>query len=180
MAELQQQLIRDDCFIPGFINEDEKDLARICSVTADSQQLDAPASRVINGWTRNTDSQTNCWISGPIGEKGETLTLSWKQEIEVREIQLTFDPNLCLPIKITLSEKRKQQQQVGAPAALVKKYGVTLWKGGKAVYSETVENNYQRRNILQIAPTVCDRITVTVWETNGVSEARIFEIRVYG
>lgn len=180
MAELQQQLIRDDCFIPGFTNQDEKDLARICSVTADSQQPDAPASRVINGWTRNTDSQTNCWISGPIGEKGETLTLLWKQEIEVREIQLTFDPDLCLPIKITLSEKRKQQQQVGAPAALVKKYSVTLWKGGKAVYSETVENNYQRRNILQIAPTVCDKITVTVWETNGVSEARIFEIRIYG
>lgn len=38
MGELQQQLLRDDCYIPGIRNDDPDDLARTGQVTASSEQ----------------------------------------------------------------------------------------------------------------------------------------------
>lgn len=40
--ELQQQLLRDDQYIPGCRSDDEKDLARICTVTASSESKGEP------------------------------------------------------------------------------------------------------------------------------------------
>ncbi len=38
ITELQQQLLKDDCYIPGFKNEDPEDLARTAKVSASSKQ----------------------------------------------------------------------------------------------------------------------------------------------
>ncbi len=179
IKELQQRLIRDDCFIPGIKNEDEKDLARRAMVTATSQNPAAPASNVVNGWSRNVDGAINYWESQGIREQGETVTLNLEAPAILSRIHLTFDPNLSRPTKITLSEKRQKQQQIGIPVELVKDYSVELWNQGQKVFEKKICGNHQRRNILFLEPTKCDCICVTVYATNGLPDARIFEVRAY-
>lgn len=50
--ELQQTLLKDDCYIPNLRNSDTKDLARKSTVTATSHKEGYDAENVINGVTR--------------------------------------------------------------------------------------------------------------------------------
>jgi len=50
---LQQQLLRDDCYIVGIRNEDPLDLARRAAITASSEQPDGESRLVVSGQTRS-------------------------------------------------------------------------------------------------------------------------------
>ena len=79
-----------------------------------------------------------------------------------------------------MSAKRQKQHCVGIPPELVKNYTVTLWDGDEKVAEKIVSDNVQRANVVDFAPTLCDRITVTVHDTNGAEDVHIYEVRVYG
>lgn len=179
IGELQQRLLRDDCYIPGFRNEDPGDLAREAAVTATSGLPGRQCIRVVNGTARTVGAETNLWESDGIRPGGETLSLALPRPARVAQVRLTFDPNLSRPLKITLSSKRMGQQRPGVPAELVKDCEVGLWKDGALVRSGKIRGNHRRLAVLDFEPTECDRVTVTVTATNGAANARIFEIRVY-
>ena len=174
--ELQQELLKEDCFIPGLINKDEKDLAKTAVVTASSALNGFGAENVVNGISRG---DKNKWLSDGISEKGETLSLDLKRECEISQVRLTFDSNFNYPIKLTMSRVRQNEQRIGVPPELVKDYTVTLWKDGKKAAEKIIKDNTQRLNVIDFEPTLCDKITVTVYSTNGCENARIFEIRIY-
>jgi hypothetical protein len=88
IAELQQTLLKDDCFIPGFKNTDEKDMARKAKVMATSHVVGCSPENVINGISRATESGTNVWEARLLGDKGESVTLTLSKKSEVREIRI--------------------------------------------------------------------------------------------
>ena len=179
MDKLQQTLLKEDCFIPGFTNTDPLDLARSAKVTASSAKEDAPAENVHRGYARNYKGQKQCWMSDGMAQGGESLELSLEKPAVLRQVRLTFDNNLNRPVKITLSAKRQIQQQVGVPAELVKDYTVKLWHQGVLVGEKTVEGNYQRLNVLDLEPTLCDRVSIHFTATNGYENVTVFEVRLY-
>jgi len=179
MNELQQTLLRDDCYIPGIRNTDEMDLARTAMVTATSSRKGFGPEQVINGLSRGEGDERNIWISEGIGPEGETLSLELKEPAEVSQVRLTFDSNFNYAIKLTLSGKRQRQQRIGVPIELVKDYTVTLWREGNKVAEKKVVDNVQRANIVNVEKTLCDKITVTIHATNGAEDVHIYEVRVY-
>lgn len=179
MDELQQTLLKDDCYIPGIRNTDERDLARTATVTATSAKEGFGPEQVINGLSRGEGDERNIWISEGIGVDGETLSLELKEPKEVSQVRLTFDSNFNYAIKLTLSGKRQKQQRIGIPIELVKDYTVTLWREGRKVAEKNVCDNVQRANIINFEKSFCDRVEVTVHATNGAEDVRIYEVRVY-
>lgn len=179
IAELQQTLIRDDCYIPGFANTDKADLAQTAAVTASSAQENYPAANVLTGVTRDINGCTNAWHSDGLSTQGEWLQLSLAVPAPVRTVQLVFDSNFNLEKKISLSSRRIRQQQVGVPVELARDYDVVLLRDGKVVACKQLRDNYQRLCHVQFEGEECDTVRVTVRATNGISEARIFEVRVY-
>lgn len=178
--ELQQQLLKDDCYIPGIRNHDSADIARDACVSSSSALPGSEAEKVINGVSRNENGEINCWESNGIGKDGEYIELSWSNEKRVSEIRLTFDSNLSKPKKITLSAKRMAEQQIGVPIELVKDYKVILSNGGVCVGTKTIQGNYQRQNILFFDNSpVCDSVKIQIDSTNGYENAKVYEIRVY-
>lgn len=177
MTELQQTLLRDDCYIPGFKNEDPADLARRAAVTASSEKL--AANNVINGVSRTVGEDANCWQSDGIAADGEVLTLALDQAHAVSQVRVTFDPDLNKCIKLTLSSARIREQGVGVAPELVQDYDVELLRNGQVVASRQVRGNYQRLNVIDFAPTSCDTVAVRVLGTHGFADARIYEVRVY-
>lgn len=178
--QLQQKLLKDDCYIPGIKNHDPNDYARSASVKASSCLHDSPPESVINGISRNSEDSVNCWESDGLAENGEWISLSFKSPVYVRQVRLTFDSNLNRPLKITLSSKRMAEEQVGVPVELVKDYEVVLYRGGEIVGKQSVSGNYQRLNILQFDERpLCDGILIKIAATNGYPNAKVFEVRVY-
>ena len=177
MTELQQTLLKDDCYIPGYKNEDPLDLARTAKVTATSEKH--AAVNVINGVARTVEENINCWQSNGIRPEGEELYLSFEQPKKVSQVRLTFDPNLNASIRLSLSSKRIAEQVPGVPPELVKDFDVELRKDGEAVAVKQVRGNYQRLNVLDFQPVECDEVVLRVLATNGIADARVYEVRVY-
>ncbi len=179
MDELQQTLLKEDCYIPNLKNTDSADLARGASISASSALEGYGTENLLSGVTRKEGECENIWVSDGMGEGGETVTLKLSKPKIVSEVRLTFDTNFNYSVKQTMSLKRQKQQRIGPPPELVKDYTVTLLRDGEKAYETTVKDNFQRLNVLQFAPVQCDTVAVTVHETNGCENARIFEIRLY-
>lgn len=180
IRELQQTLLRDDCYIPGFRNEDENDLARTAAVTASSFRKGCPPENVINGVARNVGDTMNLWQSCGLQSGGETLCLALKKPAPVSQVRLTFDPNLSEERCISVSKAFLDKEPVGVAAELVKDYTLTACRNGKVVWATSVKDNYQRLNIIDLnTPVEADTIELRVTATNGDEDARVFEIRIY-
>lgn len=180
IGELQQALLKDDCYIPGFANADPADLARGASAQATSHAPGCGPEQVLSGVTRMVEGKSNCWESNPLRAAGETLTLTLARPAVLKEIRIVFDPNLTRSIMPTINAQMKRRQTKYLPEELVKDYSVTLYRGGERVFSRKVEDNGQRLNVLPFpGGPAADRVDVTVLSTHGHPLARIYEVRLY-
>ena len=180
IKDLRQQLLKDDCYIIGCKNEDEHDLARTATVVASSYTEGYEPEKVINGISRNTDDEINMWKSYGLSEDGEALTLKLQQAHGIKQVRITFDPNLSEERTISISGSIIEKQPLGIAKELVRDYNLDGYLEGKHVFSKEIRNNYQRLNIINLdGIKTCDEIKITCLRTNGEKDARIFEVRVY-
>lgn len=149
-------------------------------VTAASRRV-YDAFNVTNGYNR-IESGVNAWCSGKL-EKEQWLELSWKEETEIAQIRLTFNPDLSMEIPSSISKIASEHhgfaRRDGAPKEMVKAFKAYGWvNNGWAELSE-VFNNYQRLCVVNFAPVRTSRIRIQFLETCGAPFAEVFEVRVY-
>ena len=175
VKELQQLILKEDGFLPGFKNEDEKDLALKAKITASSWEQGGEPEKVANGISRKLGEEQNGWVTKP----GECLIMKWDETKEIREIRLTFESNFAYPIRVTMAPLRQAQQRNGVPEELVKDVKIELYREGKKTGEAFVKDNYQRLCSVGIGDVPADEIRVIPESTNGAEQAVIHEIRVY-
>jgi hypothetical protein len=180
ITELQQLLLKDDCYIPGFVGNDPSDLAQKASVRADDFKSGSEPEKVLNGIARIIDKEQNCWESMPLGKDGKKIFLDLPSIEKIHEIRLTFDPNLTREIMPSITFQVKDRQAEGMPEELIKDYSVKLFNNGKEVFSKAIKDNYQRLNSIRLETEIkADSLCVHVHSTHGLASARIYEIRMY-
>ncbi len=179
VGELQQIMMREDGFLPGFRNEDPADLARIATFTASSHTPDGAPENVIDGISRRLEDGTHAWISDGFSDSGESIVMHFPSPGTLSELRFTFDSDFHYPIRVTMAYNRQIQQRVGVPAELVKDYTVTLKKNGQTVHTISVKNNHQRLNVLKFSPVLCDEAELHIQSLNGADRVTVFEIRAY-
>lgn len=190
MHEVQQRLLKEDCFLIGRRNQDERDLARRAVVTASSEIPGGEAANVIDGITRSvhgakgvpaerTVAGTHRWISRD-GAPG-WISLSWDEAVMVSEVQLVFDAGMHRELTFSLSSytNRKILWGQGQPE-MVRHYRLV---GVGADGSETVlaeeSKNHQRLRVHRFdEPVTVSAVRLDVLATYG-ADARVCEIRVY-
>ena len=179
IAELQQMLLKDDCYIPGVPNRDEADLARTARLDCSSHAPGGQAANVINGTARRVKKEENAWISQEPAA-GQWLRLDLGRQARAREVRLTFDPNLSGDIKISISQPSLRRQTPGIPKELVRDYDLDLCQGDQVRRRIEVRGNVLRHRVHTLdAPVDCDRVRLTMLATHGDTRARVFEVRVY-
>ena len=179
IKELQQLLIKDDSFLPGIPNEDEKDFARGATFTASSFIAGSEPMKVLDGVTRRLDGDSHGWESDGLAEGGETLTMTLPKAETLSQLRLIFDSNFNYPIRVTMSKNRQDQQRVGVPMELVKDYDILLYKDGELVRTVERRGNYLRLDVVDFEPTECDKAEIRFLSTNGGDHVTVFEVRAY-
>lgn len=180
IKELQQNLLRDDCYLPMLVNEDKSDLARNAKITVSSEEKGFIAENLTNGITRSVGGENNAWHSLPIEDnKSEHILLSLENKSTVNTVQLVFDSDFNTEKKITLSSTRQNQQKIGLPSELVRDFTVELISNGAVVEKTEIKDNCQRLVKLNFDSVICDTAKVTFTKTWGDRCVRVFEIRVY-
>ncbi len=179
ISELQQIILKNDGFLPGYKNEDAADIARKATFTASSYKVGCEPQKVVDGISRRLGNDTHGWVSDGISENGETLTMEFENKVEISELRYTFDSNFNYPIRVTMSPNRQKQQRIGVPEELVKDYDIILKNGDEIVRKIEVIDNHQRHNIHRFDATVCDKVEMHIKSTNGSKDITVFEVRAY-
>ncbi|EDQ87561.1 uncharacterized protein MONBRDRAFT_27047 [Monosiga brevicollis MX1] len=161
---LQQQLIRDDAYLIGVLNEDPRDYARNASVQASTELfaggIDGRARNVLTGQTRAvvTPLQAHTGMGGvPVGQgiNGTNrwmstklpawMTLSLPQPAKVRQAQLTFDTGMHRLLTFAVRDYRfgiwKAQPET------VRDYTIEGLVEGQWQLLCNITGNYQRRRV---------------------------------
>ncbi|MCX6954606.1 MAG: FAD-dependent oxidoreductase [Verrucomicrobia bacterium] len=181
LGRLQQQLLKDDAFLPGAIHSDSADHARQATVSASSESAGSPARNVLDGQTRELPAHLGTWADGATHRWESValpawLELSWPQPRAISEIHLTFDSGFQRELILSASDATTRKTLRGPQPELVRDYEVLL--DGRVVVAVT--GNHLRKRVHRLpSPVTADRLRIAVRSTHGVAGARIFEIRVY-
>lgn len=187
VATLQQRLIRDDQTIKGkpgelLRNEDSADLARTATIASSGNVGEAIAPLVIDGITRDIPKGPIHHWAGQMTDKGAWLDLRWDSPRKLSQVQLTFDTGFARQLFLSANPSFARQDAPRLPQPeTVKDYTVQVLKNGTSSYTTvaTVKGNYQRLNRLKFDAVSAVAVRIHITATNGIEEARVFEIRCY-
>jgi len=177
LTRLRQTLIRDDQTIKGVAGNDPDDHAKKARLTASSEIGPAKAALVQDGFLRDIpDAKGNPvefhhWA----GELPGWIQLDWDRPQRIREVQITFDSGFPRELILSASDSQVINTVRAPQPETVRDYSITA--GGKVVASVT--KNHQRVNRLKFDPVETKSIRVAIAATNGLDQARVFEIRCY-
>ena len=175
ITELQQELLRDDCYIPGLKNEDPLDLAKKAEVYSEGG---TGAERIINGVGRAVGEESNCW-KAPLKDWPE-LCLKWDSCEEISTVQLLFDSNLSREITPSISQRVLMRQSRMSPPELIHEYELEFFKEGVSVRKILRDSVGQRKQVVHLPEKVfCDELRIRPLNTYGSEDAVIFEVRAY-
>lgn len=151
LGELQQQLLKDGCYLPGVPGKDPLDLARAATVTASSFTEGAEPGNVVNGWNRVVGKNRNAWAPAPQQRPPHWIQLAFPEPATIGAIHLTFEKES--------SECRLEIRRNGSWQALA-----------------AVQAHAGRRQVLKVSPVEADALRL-VAET--ASPLGLCEIRIY-
>lgn len=179
IRQLQQKLLKEDCYIPGQVETDEGNIAQAAVITASSQQEGFEAELTVNGIGRTTREGNNCWQ--PKQEDHPWICYTFPKAAAIKEIQCLFDSNLSREIMISLSDEVLMRQEKTTPSELVKSFRIDFMKDGEPVKRLEVRDNYQRRWRTKLEQEViCDSVLLEIEETWGTKQPKVYEIRIQG
>lgn len=161
LAELQQQLMDDDQWLPGRRRE--------CSSLTQTAEVSHPEIR--NGADRPIGDQSNAFT----GVCGEAVTLKWREPVQIGGLRLVFDSDLNQHKRMPCSVPLRGNCQ-GVPASMVRKFRIDAQSAdGAWTTAYSSQNNYQR--LVRVPLDVrAAAIRVVPEETWGADVARIFGI----
>jgi hypothetical protein len=175
IAELQQSLMEDDCYIP-FNRRTVNSLtagAKLSSNTSDPELLR-------NGFDRQIGDHRNSWD----GKAGDWILFEFGQEIRLGQIRFVFDSNLSRTTHHMVSYYTMASQDFIVPPELIRSFrieafiqeatGSGKWK---TICLET--ENHQRLVRVDIGER-CSKVKITILSTWGSPIARIFAIDCQG
>ena len=176
--ELQQRLIREDCYLPGIPYDPEGDPLLKARVTSSPAEEGCGPENLAGPYTRAIGEEGNCFLA----REGSGWIRFELQEISViRELQILLDSNLSRQLTISLSEYQLGRESAGTPPELIRNLSCEFLLGGKTVCRKEIRDNYLRD--VRIRPedeTFADEIRIEFSGTYGEEKPRIFGVRARG
>lgn len=180
ISVLQQTLLRDDAYIPALAASAPADLARVASISADSEQAHHPALAVVDGIGRDLRADFGPWSSDSAhhwrsARLPARLVLEWAEPVRLSELHLVFDTGLQRELILSPSDGVTSKVVRGPQPETVGRYRITF---DDATVADIMDNHLRKR--IHPVNRLGRRLVIDILATHGVPEARIFEVRAYG
>lgn len=186
----QQQLIKQDAFLPGIPSSDN--LASQAVVRASSEQPEGLASNIIDGYTRSMHGTNGVrldlvlpgshrWMSQP-KDQIPWVELEWETPISISEITVVLDTGMHRRLTLTHEDNLHKRNEWGPQPETLKDFRVIAYfantfEVGRQVMD--IQDNYQRQLTAHVQLENVCRLRLEVLSTNGLDHARVFEIRCH-
>ena len=186
LNRLQQALLRDDQTIKNHRNQDSRDFAREAAITASAESGAAKAVLIVDGFVRDIPDKSGKAVevhhwAAPVGSGSPAwIELRWPEARQLKHIQITFDSGFQRQLTLTAQDSQNRTVVRAAQPETVKAYSVSCKTAdGKDRALVSVKDNFQRVNRHTVEGVVVRSVQIEVQATNGIDEARIFEVRCY-
>ncbi len=97
LADLQQALLKDGCYLLDVKNDDPRDLALAAAISAPSAADAMPPEKVTNGWNRIVGDDRNAWLAA--GKAPHWIALEFDRPQVVNVAHVTFERQ-AVPVRI--------------------------------------------------------------------------------
>ena len=176
MNELQEQIMRDDVFIPKRPANDINDLAKKASLIFGSSTSSGDAVNLINGISRDIDGEINHWQSDGLSSE---LQLEWETPINVSSVQIKCDTNVNRNIMMRKDSRNDELYNNAIPQEMLKSLSLQGRVKGQWIDLGSIKENRTRLIKFRFDSTNVTAIKVKMKETYGAENVRLFEIRCY-
>lgn len=177
ISELQEQLLRDDAFIPGRPAADPLDLARSAARLLASSTRSGAVELLTDGTSRDFNGVQHHWESDGLPA---TVRLEWVEPITLARVVLKGDTNVKRNLMMRKDSRNDELYGNSIPRELVRKLTLEARVAGKWVTLQTLEENQRRLiKLSEFEPVRTTSVRVRVDATYGYPNARLFEIRTY-
>lgn len=160
IAELQQTLMEDDCYLPWHRRR-ISDLSQKALCTDDI---------VRNGMDRGEE---NCWI----GNADDTITYTFEKDTPVRMIRLIFDSNLNRKYKNMPCSYPLHETKYKLPTTLIKSYRIEGVDSSGHVFTVEVTDNHHRF-VRHKVDWLVRTVRFIPMDTHGCETFRVFDFEV--
>jgi len=173
---LQQTLMEDDCFLPGFAME-MSSVMKSSVITSDG----CGEEQLLNGHNRKIGENENCWL----GKCGDRINIDFEKEEYITGLNIVLDSDLDrktngdtskIARKSTVANYPLSLMPVHTPETLVNDLKIELINcdGSYEDFAE-ITDNYQRVIKCNIGKK-CKGLRITPVSTHGSKEVRIFSV----
>lgn len=174
--ELQEQLMRDDVFLPKRPAKDSKDLARKASLIFASSTSSGDVKNLTNGISRDIYRKINHWQSDGLSAE---IQLEWENPISLSHIELKCDTNVKRNIMMRKDSRNDELFGNHVPKEMLKSLSIEA-----RVKGQWKKLGYIKDNRTRLIKVNCDTIKTTavrvkMTETYGAKNVKLFEIRCY-
>ena len=166
VRELQQALLRDDCYIPWTAME-MPELTRRAMLTASQGEPEA----VRDGWTRPIGKEAHAWTA----RAGDFVTYEFKRPERVETATVVLDS--ALEKTIAMSWHQKDDQMTKLPERLPRAFHFDVLDGHEWLPAAAFADNKRRLVRASIGRTVSG-VRFVLDETHGAAESMVFAFYV--
>ncbi len=172
---LQEQLLRDDVFIPNRPADDVNDLARNARITASSTSSGA-AKLLMDGVSRDIADEVHHWESDGLPAE---ITLEWQQPVLLSQVEIKCDTNVRRNILMRKDSRVSPTFTNTVPVELLRSLQLEALVDGKWVGLGSTASNRTRLIKFAFEQLTTTAIRVTATETHGHPNVTLFEVRCY-
>ncbi|SDR70002.1 FAD dependent oxidoreductase [Polaribacter sp. KT25b] len=174
--ELQEQLLRDDVFIPKRNANDPKDLAKKASLIFGSTTFSGDAKNLLNGISRDIYGEINHWQSEGLSAE---IQLEWSNSVNLSAVEIKCDTNVNRNIMMRKDSRNDDLYRNGIPTEMLKSLSLQGRVNGQWIELGNIENNKTRLIKFKFNEVKVTAIKVIMTETYGAQNVKLFEVRCY-
>jgi hypothetical protein len=173
--ELQEQLLRDDAYIPNRPAKDPKDLARQAGVIFAHPTRSGDARLLTDGVSRDEEGTIHHRQSDSLPAE---LQLEWERLVSLSRREIKCDTNLQCNIMMRKTAP-KSHHTTEVPPELLKSLTAEARVDGKWVQIGSIDQNRTRLIKMDFETVKTTAVRVRLRETYGHPTAKLFEVRCY-
>lgn len=176
IGQLQEQLLRDDAFIPNRPAKDPNDLAGEAAQIFASSTLSGDAQLLTDGMSRDFNGKIHHWQSDGLPAE---IQLEWTDPVDLSTVELKCDTNVKRNIMMRKDSNNEGIYSNSVPDEMMKSLELEARVRGKWVKLGNMEKNRTRLIKFSFDPVSASAIRIRLRETYGHPNAKLFEVRCY-
>lgn len=176
ISELQEQLLRDDAFIPELPARDMTELAKTADKITASSTLSGDVQLLIDGVSRDENGEAHHWQSKGLNAE---VVFEWNNPISFSSIELKCDTNVKKNIMMLKNTRENEAYTTKIPMELLKSLELFVLVGDEWVKKGSLDENQRRLIKFSFEKVKSKAFKLKLKETYGAQNIKLFEVRCY-